>query len=660
MPSLRRSPGPLLARTVRSVAATWLVAGLVAGALVGTLNGSGPRAAHAQAPTAPSPTATPTPAPLATASGLRFIVGPAGDVDAASVDAASLDAPALAERRAQLLDGAIGVSGVGGGASTVTGFLDTVELLPRRGGVELVNELGFDDYLYGLAEVPRAWPEAVLEAQVIAARTYAWYVMGRSSYADYDICATTACQVFRGAEVLRATGGERWLAAVDATSGQVLTYDDAPILARYFSTSGGRTYANEAVFPSSGPFPYLVGIDDPYDALSPVHRWEVRFLRSEFNELLSRGETLAAAAPYERIERLGAVDDPRAMIRVTGRDGRRVEVAAIALRDFLSSRAPLVFPDRFPPLRADGERPLPSTIPTTRYGIEVTNFEVVITGLGWGHGVGMGQWGAHARALEGQDAATILAAYYNGLVPTRDARVPERIRAGMGAVSLDDGLSLRVTLPTPTRIVDLSGRELATGLGTWRVARELAADGSATGATLVLTPPPGWGAPLEVSPTRVRALRGAGPDVQPGEPAGFDVRTVVSTPVRLRLVVTDADGASVEERDLGVAERGLQVHGWTAADTDGVPLPAGRYLVTLTGTDVTGATAGTAALVELADVAADRDAASDGSDTSADDEAAAGAMPLEVTSVVVVGGAVVALVVLVTPVVLRSRRRRRT
>jgi SpoIID/LytB domain protein len=476
----------------------------------------------------------------------------------------------------------------------------------------------------------------VLEAQVIAARTYAWYVMGRSSYADYDICATTACQVFRGAEVLRATGGERWRAAVDATSGQVLTYADAPILARYFSTSGGRTYANEHVFPSSGPFPYLVGIEDPYDALSPVHRWEVRFLRSEFNELLSRGETLAAVAPYERIERLGAVDDPRAMVRVTGRDGRRVEVTAIALRDFLSSRAPLVFPGRFPPLRADGERPLPSTIPTTRYGIEVTNFEVVINGLGWGHGVGMGQWGAHARALEGQDAATILGAYYNGLQPRTDARVPGRIRAGMGAVSLDDDLGLRVTLRSPTRIEDLRGRTIATGLGTWRVSRELAPDGSATGSTLVLTPPLGWGEPLEVSPTRVRPLADSEDVDGSGEGdrvALFDVRTVVSTPVRLQLIVTRADGAPVQELDLGVAERGLQVHGWSARDADGAPLPPGAYLVTLVGTDVEGSRAGTAASVSLPDPriepaapAADaaEGAVADGADADAPDDDATG------------------------------------
>ena len=550
--AVRRRPAP-----TRRGAAIALLAASVALLL--------PLADTSSAQEGPAPAERPT--PLRITSGVRLVTEP---------------------------DGLIGVSGVSGTARGLR-FLDTVELLPRRGGIDVVNELGFDDYLYGLAEVPRAWPEAVLEAQVVAARTYAWHVMGLATYADYDICATTACQVFRGAEVLLAEGGERWRDAVDATSGQVLMYDGTPILARYFSTSGGRTYPNEVVFPSSGPRPYLVGIEDPYDELSPVHRWEVRFLRSEFNALLERGETLAAVAPYERIERLGAVDDTRAMIRVTGRDGRSVEVRAIVLRDFLSSRAPLLFPDRFPPLRADGERPLPSTIPTTRYAIEVTNFEVILSGLGWGHGVGMGQWGAHARALEGADAADILAAYYNGLRPVSDAGVPSRIRAGMGAATLDEGLGLRVTMHAPTRITDLEGRTIADALGTWRVARALDDAGTASGSTLVLTPPAGWDEPLTLTPTRVRLLDTSADD----EVARFDVRAVVSGPALLRLVVTDASGATVAQRDLGVAERGLQLTVWDARDDEGSPLPPGSYRVALIGTGVEGTTAGSASTVEL-------------------------------------------------------------
>ena len=484
----------------------------------------------------------------------------------------------------------LGVTGI----PTARRFLDTVELLPRRGGIEVVNELGFDPYLYGLAEVPQSWPEAVLDAQVIAARSYAWRSVLRGTFADHDICATVACQVFRGAEILLGRDGDRWRAAVDRTSGQVLLHDGEPILARYFSTSGGRTYANEHVFPSSGPRPYLVGIDDPFDALSPLHRWQVSFTRDEFDTILAEGRTLSAVVPVADVERLGEVDDPRAELRFTGQDGTEVTVAAIVLRDFLSSRAPRLFPERFPPLRADGARPLPSTVPTTRYGITVTDDEVTIDGLGWGHGVGMGQWGAHARALAGHTPSEILAAYYGGLTPVADARVPERIRAGMGAARLDDDGAVRVTLTAPSTVTSVAGVELGASsrsLGTWRVV--------ARGGRLEVTPPAGEDEPLAMSATTAVPGVSWGPGralgtLHHGDVDSTDLRVTVNRPVLLRLVVTGADGRVVLDRDLGLAERGRHEVRWFH-DGDGTErVVAGRYSVRLVGTDATGAEGGEA------------------------------------------------------------------
>jgi len=478
------------------------------------------------------------------------------------------------------------------GIPTARRFLDTLELLPRRDRIEVVNELGFDAYLYGLAEVPQSWPEAVLDAQVIAARSYAWRSILRGTFRDYDICATVACQVFRGAEVLLATNGDRWRDAVDRTSGQVLLYDGEPILARYFSTSGGRTYANEEVFESSGPRPYLRAIADPYDALSPLHRWEVRFTRDEFDTILSRGQTLAVAVPVARVERLGAADDPKAEVRVTGQDGRSVTVRAIVLRDFVSTRAAELFPDRFPPLRADGLRPLPSTVPTTRYGIEVSDDAVVLHGLGWGHGVGMGQWGAHARALEGHSAEEILAAYYGGLAPVRPAAVPARIRAGMGAARLDDDGAMTFRLTAPARVGTTGGRTLAVSLGTWRVAR-------GDGPGLQVTPPVGDGQPLVLSATDAFPGVHWGPgatlgSIHPGDPHATDLRIEVNKPVVLRLEVGTEDGRTLLVRELGLAEQGAHSVRWFHDDATGTRVPAGRYRARLVGVDQSGTESGEA------------------------------------------------------------------
>jgi len=484
-------------------------------------------------------------------------------------------------------DGLVEVSGI----PTARRFLDTIELLPRRDAVEVVNELGFDAYLYGLAEVPQSWPEAVLDAQLIAARSYAWRSVQRGTYRDYDICATTACQVFRGAEVLLGTNGDRWRDAVDRTSGEVLVADGEPILARYFSTSGGRTYANEEVFESSGVFPYLQAIADPFDALSPLHRWEVRFTREEFDTILAEGRTLAAAVPYADVERLGAADDPKAEIRVTGQDGTQVTVRAIVLRDFVSTRAAELFPDRFPPIRADGARALPSTIPTTRYDIEVRDDAVVFHGLGWGHGVGMGQWGAHARALAGHSAEEILAAYYGGLTPVADPALPARIRAGMGRAAVGDDGEVRVRLTTPTRVVTTGGTTLSTSLGTWRIAN--------VDDVLRVTPPEGDGAPLAVSRTVAYPGVTWGPgrtlgSVHPGSDDATDLRVRVTRPVALRLTITTETGDPVLEEELGVVDAGAHWIRWFHAAPGVERVLPGRYVARFTGVDATGAEGGEA------------------------------------------------------------------
>jgi len=413
----------------------------------------------------------------------------------------------------------------------------------------------------------------------------------RGTFRDYDICATVACQVFRGAEVLLGTNGDRWRAAVDRTSGRALMFEGEPILARYFSTSGGRTYANEEVFESSGAFPYLRAVADPFDAAAPLHRWEVRFTRDEFDAILAQGRTLAATVPVARVERLGPADDPTAEVRVTGEDGTAVTVRAIVLRDFVSTRAAELFPDRFPPLRPDGLRALPSTIPTTRYDLQLTDDEVVVHGLGWGHGVGMGQWGAHARALAGHSAEEILAAYYAGLEPVVDPTLPARIRAGMGTGRTDEDDEVHVRLTTPTRVALGAETLRPVSLGTWRI--------SASGRGLTVVPPAGEDAPLVVSTTTTWPGLTWGPgatpgSVHPGDGDATDLRAEVSRPGHLRMEITDARGRVVVDRELGLVEQGVHWVRWFH-DADGVErVPAGRYRARLVVTDATGASAGEA------------------------------------------------------------------
>ncbi len=455
-------------------------------------------------------------------------------------------------------------------------YLDTIEVRHAGGGPVLVNELSMDDYVAGIAEMPARWPQEALKAQAVAARTYGWYVATTSSYDGYDICATVSCQVFEGADnVLDAPMGQRWRAAVDATSGEVLLdRDGGPVLARYFSTSGGRTYANDEAFPSSGPRDELVAIEDPYDEVSPFHRWTATFTRAEFDEILSRGETLAAAVPVADVQRLGATDDPGARIAVVGADGTEVDVDARDFQRFVSSVAPQRFPDRFPQLRDDGRSRLPSTIPSSRFAIRFGDDEVVLDGQGWGHGVGLGQYGARGRAEDGQDHRQILAAYYNGRTPTTSDELPDRIRVGMSAPA-----EVRLRGDGPMRITagDTVIEEAA--LGTWTVRPD--------GDGWVVQPPEGHGAALQISPTRFASHLGSFDDA-------VAVEAEVNKPVRLYLEVADAAGEPVLRRPVGVAESGSHAAIWRLEDADGSLVEPGPYQVALIGEDPAGDRDGTA------------------------------------------------------------------
>ncbi|TVP66825.1 MAG: SpoIID/LytB domain-containing protein [Nitriliruptor sp.] len=555
---------------------------------------------------------------LAAVLALLASTGPGGTPPAAAEPGAAVvvDGPVRVVGGEEVL---IGVAGVR--------YHDTIELAADG---QVINELDTERYVAGVAEMPSRWPLEALKAQAVAARTYAWWSAERGAHAGFDLCATTACQVFRGAELV-LDGGQRWEEAVAATAGEVLVDPEGgPILSRYFSTSGGRTYANEEVFPATGARDYLVAIDDPYDAVSPFHRWRVRFTREEFDEVLSRGERLATTVPVAEVERTGDVDDVTARFRVTGGDGNAVEVGAVELRDFLSLVAPDRFPDRFPSRRADGLRPLPSTVPSSRFTVDVSDDEVVLEGRGWGHGVGMGQYGARGRAEDGAAHHEILAAYYGGLQPTRAAELPDRIRVGLGQRD-----ELTLAADDLVTILDARGEVVVErALGPWTASR---ADGG-----WQLTPPADHDRELEVGATRsVPSLTRDGEAVT--------VEAEVNKHVVLRLEVLGEAGQAVATRDLGVAEPGIHAATWRLTDDDGDPVPAGTYRLVLTGEDGAGRSAGTPTEVVVEQPA--RPADGPGPNLSA--TGASGTM-----SVLVAIVGLLAVVSLLIVVVLRSSRSR--
>jgi stage II sporulation protein D len=162
---------------------------------------------------------------------------------------------------------------VAGGAGTlVTGgrrYRGTLTFAPDPlGGVDVINTLALEDYVRGVVawESPSSWPAEALKAQAVAARTYAITTHRSGSFDQY---ADTRSQMYGGVSAETAATD----AAVAATRGQVVTYQGRPVTTYFFSTSGGRTEDIEDSVLGGSPQPWLKSVDDPYDSVSPRHRW---------------------------------------------------------------------------------------------------------------------------------------------------------------------------------------------------------------------------------------------------------------------------------------------------------------------------------------------------------------------------------------------------
>ncbi|MGH7594189.1 MAG: SpoIID/LytB domain-containing protein, partial [Gemmatimonadales bacterium] len=289
-------------------------------------------------------------------------------------------------------------------------YRGTFEL--RRGdrGLTVVNRIPLEAYIAGVvgAEMGRRLPgdEEALKAQAVASRTYAIRNQGRWQASGFDLVGTTNDQVYSGetSENVMAT------AAVAATRGQILTWNNAPIDAFYFSTCGGRTEDGVAAF-AGADRPYLRSVDDldpsgiPWCASSPRFHWNTGWSAIALSATLRR--TLAAEnLPVGRatdLTDLRIIQRTRtgriAALALIGRNGRTV-VAGQAIRRVLAP--------------ADGG-PLRSTDFTIRIARTGGRIERVdVDGRGSGHAVGMCQWGAIGRARAGQDFRTILTSYFPG------------------------------------------------------------------------------------------------------------------------------------------------------------------------------------------------------------------------------------------------------
>ncbi len=175
----------------------------------------------------------------------------------------------------QVAKGSAPLAATGPGALTVGGlgqYRGDLEFRPDgSGGVQTVNALGLDDYVRGVIseEMPAGWSVQALDAQAIAARTYAITTTGGGN--GFDLYPDTRSQMYGGVKAETPSTD----AAVAATGGQIVTYDGQPAVTYFFASSGGHTESIQNVWPGATPEPWLVGVPDPYDNAGgdPYHHW---------------------------------------------------------------------------------------------------------------------------------------------------------------------------------------------------------------------------------------------------------------------------------------------------------------------------------------------------------------------------------------------------
>jgi stage II sporulation protein D len=285
-------------------------------------------------------------------------------------------------------------------AVDATPYRGVMEVLPaEEARISVVNVVSLEAYLRGVVPnelSPEAFPQLEAQkAQAVAARSYVLAHLGDYSSRGYDVCASAACQVYRG------SASEHPLTdrAVAETRGKVATWRGRPIHAFYTSTCGGHTEEGTAVFEDDAP--YLRGVACATeraraDEVLMGTEWEVRLRPDEVARAVARYGSVGRV--LDLVPTKVGVSGRVVELRVVGSLGE-LDLRGQRVRLGLGLRESLFVLHRESAPQGDVER-------------------FVFTGKGWGHGVGLCQVGASGMARAGAKFEDILKHYYTGVAVT--------------------------------------------------------------------------------------------------------------------------------------------------------------------------------------------------------------------------------------------------
>lgn len=262
----------------------------------------------------------------------------------------------------------------------------TVEAQILNGRLLIVTLVDLEKYVAGVvaAEMNPDWHGEALKTQAVIARTYALYKKRINQDEPYDVLANTQDQVYQGCSSVNSHVRQ----AVEDTKDFILTHQDMPIFAAYSSTAAGPT--EDAINVWSKDLPYLKGVECPFDQKSPRYAWRKTFSLEMLEHQLQQDGvqvgSIATLTPYT-YSRAGRIKEMRILhskgeLIIRGQDFRRIVGY--------------------------------SRIPSTQFKIERIGKEVVLSGKGSGHAVGLCQWGTKEMAELGYPYQDILHYYYPG------------------------------------------------------------------------------------------------------------------------------------------------------------------------------------------------------------------------------------------------------
>lgn len=259
-------------------------------------------------------------------------------------------------------------------------YRGNIEINIENGKLLAINTIDIEEYLYGVIkmEIDPKWPYETVKAQAIIARTFAYKNLGKHRLSGFDLCNGVHCQVYAGINA----EDELAIKAVNETKGEFLYYKDSLAFVYYHSACGGMTEDSSHAW-GGKTIPYLSSVICPYCKNSPHSNWKARLNYSDIERKLNIG-SLYSIRKYPDVGRAWKV--------FIKHSKGEYEVLASHFR------------------RVFGQNLIKSTF----FDIEQMRSSVLFTGKGYGHGVGLCQWGAKRMGELGFKSSEILSFYFPG------------------------------------------------------------------------------------------------------------------------------------------------------------------------------------------------------------------------------------------------------